>query len=182
MGSRAFWFAAVPSYVSILVINILGAVYFPDILAHILPLLFIIIPFVIQRTINLRFSVRDLLIGLVASAIVLLSAVIFRAVSGEAIKPPPALYATVTFLLVALPEEAYFRGMLLDMLGCNMRAVIISSLLFAIAHGHRYFIYGDYLAFFTFFPSLIMGYLYMKTRNILTSTLFHGSSNVALII
>lgn len=168
------------SYVLILILNVIGALYFPTALAYFLPILFILLPLILQKTIHLRPSPSDLLIGIGASLLVFIPLLIYKLLKIGSINLPPFGFVFVTYLLVALPEEAFFRGMLMDSIGLNWKGVFISSLLFALAHGHRYFLYGDYLAFFTFFPSLIMGYLYMKTRNILAPTVFHGSSNVAL--
>ncbi len=166
------------SYLFILILNVLGAIYFPTTLAYLLPALFILIPLVLQKTIHLRPSLSAFLAGIGVSLLVLLPLLIYKLLSGGNINLPPFGFVFVTYLLVALPEEAYFRGMLMDSIGLNWKGIVLSSLLFAVAHGHRFFLYGDYLAFFTFFPSLIMGCLYMKTRNILASTVFHGSCNI----
>ncbi len=169
-------------YLFALLFNATGALYFPKITAYVLPTMFILIPLAVQRTINLRISIDGFVLGITASIILLSPFIVCKALSGGGVYTPPIDFVLITFCLVAMPEEAFFRGFLMESIGCNIRGVIISSLLFALAHGHRYFINGDYLAFFTFIPSLIMGILYMKTRSILPSTIFHGLSNITLLM
>jgi membrane protease YdiL (CAAX protease family) len=57
--------------------------------------------------------------------------------------------------------------------------VLIASVLFAAAHLPAMVFYGDMNALLTFFPSLVMGLLYMKTSNIVPPAVFHFLANVA---
>jgi hypothetical protein len=95
---------------------------------------------------------------------------------------PSAGRVLYQFFGVALPEEFYFRGFLQDELGNNLRAVIFVSILFSFMHLPRLIFYSDLLSMMTFFPSLIMGYLYLKTGNILASTVFHFLANTAFYL
>gem|GEM_PF-2791239 len=95
---------------------------------------------------------------------------------------PSAGRVLYQFFGVALPEEFYFRGFLQDELGNNLRAVIFVSILFSFMHLPRLIFYSDLLSIMTFFPSLIMGYLYLKTGNILASTVFHFLANTAFYL
>jgi len=90
-------------------------------------------------------------------------------------------------LMVALPEEVFFRGYLQNRIGNNIKGVIIVSLLFAVGHfitlclggGHNLAICTQ--AILTFFPSLVMGYLYLVTRTLWASIIFHFFANIVHI-
>jgi membrane protease YdiL (CAAX protease family) len=56
--------------------------------------------------------------------------------------------------------------------------VLLVSLLFAVAHVPKALFLGDWMSLLTFFPSLVMGWLYMKTNNILPGTIFHLLANL----
>jgi len=71
--------------------------------------------------------------------------------------------------------------------GNDYRALIIVSILFAVAHllivcatngGLSVCIQNG----LTFFPSLVMGYLFMKTRTLWSSIFFHFLANILHII
>ncbi|MCX8070443.1 MAG: CPBP family intramembrane metalloprotease [Thermodesulfovibrionales bacterium] len=149
-----------------------------------MPILFLIIPMIMQKKINFKLSFRDALFGFISSISILSMFIpIFLAIRGSfEITLPTAEFIFITIIAIALPEEAFFRGFLLHNFGCNLKGIFISSLLFAIAHSHRFFLYGDYLALATFFPSLIMGFLYVKTVNILPSIIFHSMSNIIMFM
>jgi len=80
--------------------------------------------------------------------------------------------------IVSLPEEIYFRGFLQEAIGNNIKGVIMVSILFSIIHLPKLIFDGDLSSALTFFPSIVMGYLYMKTSNILPSVIFHFSANI----
>lgn len=92
------------------------------------------------------------------------------------------------FLYVAVAEEIFFRGylqgnvsQLLAFAVQNNRAflswmsIIVSAAIFAISH---YVLLGNMVAIVTFFPALIFGWLFIKTRSLLAPILFHGLANV----
>jgi len=54
-------------------------------------------------------------------------------------------------------------------------AVILSALVFAAAH---IVILSSLSGVFTFFPGLIFGWLFLRTRSLLAPVLFHGLANV----
>ncbi len=90
------------------------------------------------------------------------------------------------FFLVSLPEEAFFRGFLQRAFGNDLFAVVFVSVLFSLAHlasacvwekGHSVCLQNA----LTFFPSLVMGYLYMWTGTIWTSVFFHFLANISYI-
>ena len=98
-----------------------------------------------------------------------------------------ALIAANQVLVVALPEELFFRGYLLQRLearwparrrlfGAPMgRAVLASAVLFALGH-----VLVDFnpqrLA--VFFPALVFGWLRARTGSLAAGVIFHASCNV----
>jgi membrane protease YdiL (CAAX protease family) len=81
-------------------------------------------------------------------------------------------------LSVSFPEEFFFRGFLQDSIGNNLRAIILGSLFFSLAHLPKALFMGEWVSLLSFFPSLIMGWLYMKTNNILPGVIFHFFANL----
>lgn len=94
----------------------------------------------------------------------------------------------INFLLVAIPEEIFFRGYLQKQLGNTIMSVVIVSFLFAIAHFVTICIFKGPGLFvcsvniLTFFPSLVMGYLYLKTKTLWSSIFFHALANIVHVI
>ena len=144
---------------------------------YLVPFYLLAVPLVLKRRININFSARHILLGLLVSLLVLLP---FFAVFSPAKKfAAPALGAALFQLLgVAFPEEFFFRGYLQEAFGNNLRGAVAVSLLFAGAHLPGLFFDGDLYAPLTFFPSLIMGLLYIRTSNVVPSTIFHFFSNI----
>lgn len=95
--------------------------------------------------------------------------------------------ALIQLVVVALPEELFFRGFIHELLeralpptrkflgGGIGWALIISSLLFALIHLPKH---GDPRALATFFPGLLFGWLRSATGSILASTVTHAWSNL----
>ncbi|HEY0194467.1 MAG TPA: CPBP family intramembrane glutamic endopeptidase [Kofleriaceae bacterium] len=98
-----------------------------------------------------------------------------------------AEWCAVQWLVVALPEELFFRGYLLKKLeqrfpprrrvlgGGVGLALVLSAAAFAIIHLPKD---GDPRALATFFPGLLFGWMRSATGSILASTVAHGASNV----
>ncbi|HTM19388.1 MAG TPA: CPBP family intramembrane glutamic endopeptidase [Kofleriaceae bacterium] len=97
----------------------------------------------------------------------------------------------VQLVVVALPEELFFRGYLLRLLeralpprrrilgGGVGWALVISAALFALIHLPKE---GDPRALATFFPGLLFGWMRSATGSILASTVTHASSNLFVIV
>ena len=97
----------------------------------------------------------------------------------------------VQVVVVALPEELFFRGYLLQLLeralpprrrlwgGGIGWALVISAALFALIHLPRQ---GDPRALATFFPGLLFGWMRSKTGSILAPTVTHAASNLFVVI
>ncbi|HET9622128.1 MAG TPA: CPBP family intramembrane glutamic endopeptidase [Kofleriaceae bacterium] len=98
-----------------------------------------------------------------------------------------AEWCAVQWLVVALPEELFFRGFLLEKLeqrfpparrwlgGGIGWALVLSSAAFAVIHLPKD---GDPRALATFFPGLLFGWLRSATRSILAPTITHGAANI----
>ncbi|MEO8706875.1 MAG: type II CAAX endopeptidase family protein [Kofleriaceae bacterium] len=96
-------------------------------------------------------------------------------------------FCLVQLVVVALPEELFFRGFLLGMLekrfppkrrllgGGIGLALVLSAAAFAVIHLPKD---GDPRALATFFPGLLFGWMRSATGSILASTLTHAGSNI----
>ena len=97
-------------------------------------------------------------------------------------------FILVQFLLIAIPEEVFFRGFLQKSFGNTIKAVFFVSILFAIAHlitvcgTGRVSLLGCGQNALTFFPSIVMGYLYVKTETLWSSIIFHFLANLVHIL
>jgi membrane protease YdiL (CAAX protease family) len=106
-----------------------------------------------------------------------------------ALTPAFGEFCLVQMLVVALPEELFFRGFLLGLLekrfppkrrflgGGLGWALVLSSLAFALIHVPKD---GDPRVLATFFPGLLFGWMRSATGSILASTIAHGSSNILI--
>lgn len=98
-------------------------------------------------------------------------------------------FCVVQWLVVALPEELFFRGFLLRLLeqrfppkrrllgGGVGLALVLSSLAFAIVHLPKD---GDPRALAVFFPGLLFGWMRSATGSILAGAITHGASNILI--
>ncbi|MBP9207534.1 MAG: CPBP family intramembrane metalloprotease [Kofleriaceae bacterium] len=98
-----------------------------------------------------------------------------------------AEFCAVQLVVVALPEELFFRGFLLRLLeqrwpprrrvlgGGVGLALVVSAAAFALIHLPKD---GDPRALATFFPGLLFGWMRSATGSILASTLTHAGSNI----
>jgi membrane protease YdiL (CAAX protease family) len=100
-----------------------------------------------------------------------------------------AEFCAVQLVVVALPEELFFRGFLLHLLerrfppkrrilgGGVGLALVLSAAAFALIHLPKD---GDPRALATFFPGLLFGWMRSATGSILASTLTHAGSNILI--
>lgn len=98
-----------------------------------------------------------------------------------------ASYAITQLLLVAFPEEFFFRGYiqgrLAEVLTVQRRifgvpfglSQVLISLVFALSHS---FIATQWWHILIFFPALVFAWLREKTGTIWAATLFHAAANV----
>jgi hypothetical protein len=144
---------------------------------YLLPLYMIAVPLILGRRIKCSFSLKQITYTLLTSLVVLLPIYVILSVSRQYHLIGTAAIVT-QFARIAVPEEIFFRGFLQETLGNNVKGIVLVSLLFAVAHLPALFFYHNYYALLTFFPSLVMGFLYMKTSSILPPVLFHFLANV----
>jgi uncharacterized protein len=100
-------------------------------------------------------------------------------------------FAAMQLIVVAMPEELFFRGFLLGLLeqrfppsrrwrgGGVGLALVLSSLAFALVHLPRT---GDPRQLMTFFPGLLFGWMRSSTRSVLAPTVMHASCNVLIYL
>ena len=133
---------------------------------------------------------RGVILGIIVTALLL--AAYLLVLAGYGLYTSQSLtfqHLSVSFilmqlLLVAVPEEVFFRGYLQRVTGNDLKAVVIVSVLFALGHfvtlclGGKHDISACTKSVLTFFPSLVMGYLYMKTGSLWASIIFHFIANL----
>lgn len=97
----------------------------------------------------------------------------------------------IQVVVVALPEEVFFRGFVHQLLeralpprrrlagGGVGVALLISSALFAIGH---LAVSPDPRRLSVFFPGLLFGWVFSRTRSVLAGTLIHALSNVFIFL
>jgi membrane protease YdiL (CAAX protease family) len=169
---------ALYAYAGLLLLTVCSFVFRHRALTVLLPAYMVAVPLLLGARINVSFSARDIGIGLAVSAAVLVPfALVFTDL--RAMRAVTAHGLMVRLFLVSLPEEAFFRGFLQEVFRNDFRSVLIVSVLFALAHLPAVVFQGETTALLTFFPSLVMGLLYMRTSNIVPSTAFHFLANVA---
>ncbi len=157
-------------------------------------ILMLLIPYLLHADVGgLKFSARGIVIGIVASVVILAIYLACLALIGKytdksiSINSLSLSFLLTQLLLVALPEEFFFRGYLQSRLGDNIKAVVIVSVLFAIGHFITVCLWGSHdmglcvQSLLTFFPSLVMGYLYLRTRSLWSSIIFHFLANIVHI-
>ena len=138
---------------------------------------------------NSEGFIKGVLISLGVLAVYLLVLFSYGLISGKqpGIREAGYSFFLMQFLLVAIPEEVFFRGYLQKEFGNDYKAVIVVSILFAVAHlvivcattGIMGVCIQNGL---TFFPSLVMGYLYLKTKTLWSSIFFHFCANIVHIL
>ena len=150
-------------------------------------------PFLLDRdTPNvLRFDLPGLLRGMGISLVVLFLSFaclyLFSTYLGKTVKfiEPTAIFVFTHLIAIAFPEEFFFRGYLQRTLGGGWGAIVAASVLFAVAHLLVICVFTGGGACgqnaLTFFPSLVMGYLYMKTGTIWSSVFFHFAANIVYL-
>ncbi len=103
------------------------------------------------------------------------------------LQPQYLSFALTSLLFAALPEEWFFRGYLLVQIqrylnqssGYHLHANLLSSLVFSLIHGLTQ---NWVLAGLVFFPSLVFGWLYQRSRDIVLVILIHALSNLVFIM
>lgn len=99
--------------------------------------------------------------------------------------------AVFQLIMIALPEEFFFRGYMQSalnnifsrkwrILGADLGwGWIITAVIFAVSHS---FVVLQWWHFAIFFPALLFGYLRERTGSITAPILFHGTSNIVMAL
>ena len=102
-----------------------------------------------------------------------------------------ALQAAAQLVVIALPEELFFRGYVQGrleealpptrtLLGARLGwAWIIGAALFALGH---FLVTFEPQMLTRFFPGLVFGWMFARTRSILAGTIFHAASNLIMAV
>jgi membrane protease YdiL (CAAX protease family) len=147
---------------------------------YLIPVYLVAVPLALGRKIDMGLSARQAALTVIISAVVLLPLLLFFLMTkGFVLLGPGAL--AVQLFGVCFPEEVFFRGFLQETFGNNFRGIVLTSLLFAAAHLPGLLFSGDSYAPLTFFPSLIMGFLYLRTSSVMPPTIFHFLANVVYL-
>jgi membrane protease YdiL (CAAX protease family) len=166
------------AYIGLLLLVWLSYLFPGRFFDFLLPFFLLAVPFFLTGRLNAAFSLKQISLGFAVAAALILPLFIllpgFFTLSGITV---PAVL--IQFFMISIPEEVFFRGFVQDVLGNDLKGVIIVSLMFSAAHFPALLLYGDLSAPLTFFPSMVMGLLYMKTSNVLPSAVFHLASNLA---
>lgn len=143
-----------------------------------------------DRMSGLRWDPRGLLTGIVVSAVIIPTYILLDSLLTSAtinLDRIGAILIVLQLVFVALPEEVFFRGYLQEKLGNNIKGVVFVSALFALGHFFTLCVASGFAggictqSVLTFFPSLIMGYLYVRTGTLWGSIIFHFLSNIVYI-
>ena len=168
-------------YLIFLISSFTVNLFMPEFKHFFIPAILIGLSFAFSPKINFRFKKSDLILSMKISLLILAPFALLTYLYYGKFQPPT--FSTILYLLfgVAVSEEIFFRGFIQEKLGNNWKALIITSILFSLAHLPNFLFYNNFLSLATFFPSLIMGWLYMKTSNILPPIIFHFLSNCVAI-
>jgi len=140
-----------------------------------LPVVMVMFPILVGHKVKLKFSVQDLFFGIGVSVAVLVP---YYFIFGGTIRTLSTYLIIYQLFSISFPEEFFFRGFLQDSSGRTYQSVLLISLLFALAQVPRAFFFNEWISLLSFFPSLVAGWLYLKTDNIFPGTLFHFLANL----
>lgn len=178
-------------YVIVILVISLSRILFPNFSVAFAALVLFSTPFLVSdRMRGLKWDPRGLLTGVVASIVVIPPYIALDLLlTGNTIQTDRITTVLIVLQLffVALPEEVFFRGYLQEKLGNSLMGVFIVSLLFALGHFFTLCVASGFTVGFctqsilTFFPSLIMGYLYARTGTLWGSIIFHFLSNLVYV-
>jgi membrane protease YdiL (CAAX protease family) len=145
------------------------------------------VPFIMASEVKgLRWNPRGILIGLLISVVILSLYMLVIRKAFDFTKVSFSLIM-VHLLLIAIPEEVFFRGYLQEKIGNDLKGILVVSLLFAVGHVVTRCLFstcngGGYSqALLTFFPSIVMGYVYLISGTLWANILFHFLANVVYV-
>ncbi len=165
------------SYIIIVILNFASYYSESQLFDYLIPFLLIVLPLITGNTVRLSFSKEHFFIGLSISLIFILPYFLYEINHGRTFSFPSFSLLIFQLIVVSVPEEIFFRGFLQEKIGNNIKGILITSSMFSFAHFPSFIYYQDIYALLTFFPSLIMGIIYMKTKNIMPCIIFHFLAN-----
>jgi len=179
-------------YIAVLAVIVILRLFIPGEFSFSLAaILMFSVPFLLRSEMRcLRWDARGFLIGLAVTLVILiiyLSIVLALTENKINISELTISLILVQLFLVSVPEEVFFRGYLQEKIGNNLKGILFVSLLFALGHFCTLCILSGFIgdvcaqSILTFFPSIIMGYLYARTGTLWGSIIFHFFSNIAFI-
>lgn len=168
---------AISAYFIVFILNF--ATYYSEwhFFDYLIPFLLVILPLIAGSAINFSFSRDHFFNGLSVSLVFLLPYVLFEMYHGRAFVFPGISLLAFQLLAVSVPEEIFFRGFIQENIGNNVKGILITSMMFSLAHLPVFLLDNNAYALLTFFPSIVIGYIYMKTTNIMPCIMFHFLSN-----
>ena len=84
-----------------------------------------------------------------------------------------------SLFIAAIPEEWYFRVYLMTKLGKSIKANVMTSVVFSLLH---MITVGWMAGLLVFVPSLVYGWFFQKTSNIILVMTMHAISNIVYLI
>ncbi len=168
---------AVLAYIVIFIINFISYYIEGQYFSYLIPSLLLILPLIAKSALNFRFSKDHFFIGGVVSSVILVPYVLFEIYQGKAFILPELSLLIFQLFVVSVPEEIFFRGFIQENIGNNIKGILITSFMFSLAHLPIFLFDNNIYAILTFFPSLVIGYIYLKTSNIIPCIIFHFLAN-----
>lgn len=147
------------------------AITLPADYVYAIPVALLLLPFL-----DKNFSPR--LIELNKYGLLLISLIVIATVILCLLKPDYINFYATTLLLAALPEEWFFRNYLQRKMGNNVTSILVSSMLFSILHSLTR---GPVIGLLVIAPSLIYGFIYKKTNNLILTILCHALGNLIAV-
>lgn len=188
---RRTYLGPISTYVIVISVIAVARIFLPDFSYAIAAVLLFSTPFLVtDRIRGLKWDPGGLLIGVAASIVILPTYIVLALLLTNAtihIDRISALLITLQLFFVALPEEVFFRGYLQEKLGNNLKGVVIVSVFFALGHFFTLCVPSGFTggicvqSVLTFFPSLVMGYLFARTETLWGSIIFHFLSNIVYV-
>jgi membrane protease YdiL (CAAX protease family) len=169
---------AVLAYILVFAVNFASFLAPQGFFDYLIPILLAALPMAAGVRLNFSFSGRHFIAGFFVSLGILFPYALIEFYAGSTFEMPSIKLLAFQFLAVSIPEEIFFRGFLQQSFGNNYKGILITSLLFSLAHLPIFLFYNNIYALLTFFPSIVMGLLYMKTENIMPCIMFHFLSNI----
>lgn len=141
-------------------------------------------PFIMKSDVRgLSWNTRGVILGIIVSVVILS---IYVLIVDKPIRFGRISYSLIILQLffVALPEEVFFRGYLQEKIGNNVKGVLVVSALFVLGHLVARCVGGGFSGstclqdLLTFFPSIVMGFLYAASGTLWGNIAFHFLANV----